>query len=195
MNLGFAFLLFLAYCITYYAIHSLMASNYMKSKIKLSSQAYRLLFNFIAIVTLLPGIIPFRMMTQVSSVEMDQPIWLFYLGMAYAAIGGVIVLIALKNYDLLEFSGLGKAKPNETLQRNGLNKFVRHPLYTGTFLLVWGIYLATMEANFLIIACVTTIYIYIGTKLEERKLVEQFGENYLKYKKEVPMFFPRIRTR
>lgn len=193
MNLGYAYFIFLVYCVTYYAIHSIMASDFMKSKINWSPQAYRLLFNFIAIITLLPGIIPFRMLTQVSSETLNYPAWLFYLGVAYASVGTVIILLALKNYDLLEFSGLGKAKPNEDLRVNGLNKFVRHPLYSGIFLLVWGMYLATMEANFSIIAAVTSIYIYFGTKLEERKLVDQFGEKYLKYRKEVPMFVPKIR--
>jgi protein-S-isoprenylcysteine O-methyltransferase Ste14 len=35
-----------------------------------------------------------------------------------------------------------------------------------------------------------TVYIIIGTKLEEKKLVLEFGEAYIKYQKEVPMLIP-----
>ena len=35
-----------------------------------------------------------------------------------------------------------------------------------------------------------TVYIIIGTKLEEKKLVLEFGETYIKYQTEVPMLIP-----
>jgi protein-S-isoprenylcysteine O-methyltransferase Ste14 len=37
---------------------------------------------------------------------------------------------------------------------------------------------------------VLTIYVIIGTKLEERKLVLEFGDTYIQYQKEVPMLIP-----
>lgn len=190
MELGFGHLLFLIYCIGYYTLHSLMASNMMKSIIKLYPQKYRLLFNFIAIITILPGIPLFKSMER-GTYSMPA-IVLVIMGVILALIGLGIILVALLNYDLKEFTGLGKVKQNEELRINGLNKYVRHPLYTGTFLLVWGLYLGKMEGNFLIIALVTSVYIYLGTMLEERKLIAEFGEDYLAYKKQVPMFFPKL---
>ena len=161
----------------------------MKSIIKLSPQPYRLLFNAIAVVSLIPGF--FIAKTLVTNSHSTPSTLLFYLGIVMAVAGLLIVLFALKNYDILEFTGLGKANPNEKLRITGLNRYVRHPLYTGVFLVVWGIFIATMQMKFLIIAVVTTIYIYIGTKLEERKLLEVFGEDYVRYKEKIGMFFPR----
>ena len=37
---------------------------------------------------------------------------------------------------------------------------------------------------------VLTIYIIIGTVLEERKLVLEFGDTYIRYQREVPMLIP-----
>jgi protein-S-isoprenylcysteine O-methyltransferase Ste14 len=42
----------------------------------------------------------------------------------------------------------------------------------------------------IIVNTLLTIYIIIGTILEERKLVLEFGEAYVKYQKEVPMLIP-----
>jgi len=40
---------------------------------------------------------------------------------------------------------------------------------------------------------VLTIYIIIATRLEEKKLVLEFGDTYVKYQQEVPMFIPFIK--
>jgi protein-S-isoprenylcysteine O-methyltransferase Ste14 len=42
----------------------------------------------------------------------------------------------------------------------------------------------------LVINTLLTLYVIIGTWLEERKLVLEFGEAYLQYQKEVPMLIP-----
>ncbi len=160
----------------------------MKTKLNWSPQAYRLLFNFVATITLIPGVLILKSIGQISYSEFD--IAIVVVGTLLGLLGLSIIIIALTNYDLLAFSGLGKEKPNEKLRVNGLNKHVRHPLYSGIFLLVWGIYIGMLNWNFLIIAVVTSAYIYIGTRLEERKLIEQFGTDYEGYMKRVPMFFP-----
>jgi protein-S-isoprenylcysteine O-methyltransferase Ste14 len=47
----------------------------------------------------------------------------------------------------------------------------------------------------IIINAVLTIYIVIGTKLEEKKLVLEYGDRYIKYKQEVPMLIPFTKAR
>lgn len=42
----------------------------------------------------------------------------------------------------------------------------------------------------IVINTVLTIYIIIGTKLEERKLILEFGDAYINYQVEVPMLIP-----
>ena len=47
----------------------------------------------------------------------------------------------------------------------------------------------------IVINTVLTLYVIVGTMLEEKKLVLEFGEIYVKYKQEVPMLIPFIKTK
>ncbi|MCC6145062.1 MAG: isoprenylcysteine carboxylmethyltransferase family protein [Candidatus Hydrogenedentes bacterium] len=74
-----------------------------------------------------------------------------------------------------------------------LYRFVRHPLYVGFMLAFWST--PTMTVTHLFFALVTTAYIVIAVQLEERDLIEMHGARYATYRKQVPMFIPRIMTR
>jgi len=60
----------------------------------------------------------------------------------------------------------------------------------GTFLVVWALVLLFSNVSLVLIATITTAYIFIGATLEERKLVDIFGAAYQKYQQDVPMLFP-----
>jgi protein-S-isoprenylcysteine O-methyltransferase Ste14 len=67
-----------------------------------------------------------------------------------------------------------------------LYKFVRHPLMLGFFLAFWAT--PRMTIGHLVFAIAMTVYIIIGTILEERDLVNTFGETYINYRRQVPIF-------
>jgi len=46
-----------------------------------------------------------------------------------------------------------------------------------------------------LINVVLTVYVVIGTKLEEKKLVLEYGDKYIKYQQEVPMLIPFTKAR
>ena len=69
-----------------------------------------------------------------------------------------------------------------------LYKFVRHPIYLGFIIAFWAA--PTMTVGHLLFAAVTTIYILLGIYLEEKDLVEMFGDQYREYRKRVSMLVP-----
>jgi methanethiol S-methyltransferase len=100
------------------------------------------------------------------------------------------------NYDSLSFFGIrqilnfGKIKkidPSDEIKRNGLLGIMRHPMYFALIIYLWC---QTFRMSDIVVNTVLTIYIIIGTWLEEKKLVLEFGDTYVKYQQEVPMLIP-----
>ena len=75
----------------------------------------------------------------------------------------------------------------EPLATGGLNAFVRHPLYSGLFLVLWA-----RVSNDLTLATALwgSLYLVIGSRFEERRLLRVYGEAYARYRAAVPAFVP-----
>jgi methanethiol S-methyltransferase len=72
-----------------------------------------------------------------------------------------------------------------------LYKHVRHPLYIGWAIAFWAT--PTMTTGHMLFAGVLTVYMGLAAMVEERDLIAHFGEQYAKYRRQVPMFVPRWR--
>ncbi len=107
--------------------------------------------------------------------------------------GLIVMAISLRQYDLGRFSGFSQLRRNhqetdhEPLNTKGMNRWVRHPLYTGAFMYLWG----NAHSSFgFWTAVFASIYLIIGARYEEQKLVDMYGDDYRRYKAKVPAFFP-----
>lgn len=70
----------------------------------------------------------------------------------------------------------------------GPYRWVRHPLYLSSLLMIWSY--PNMTLDRLLFNLLFTIWIVVGILLEERGLVAAYGEAYRSYQRKVPMLIP-----
>jgi protein-S-isoprenylcysteine O-methyltransferase Ste14 len=87
---------------------------------------------------------------------------------------------------------LGKEMPALRFVTPALYRVVRHPLYVAWLGIFW--FTPTMTETHLVFAIITTLYILVGIKLEERDLEDAHPE-YAQYKLKVPALIPSYRRR
>jgi protein-S-isoprenylcysteine O-methyltransferase Ste14 len=80
----------------------------------------------------------------------------------------------------------------EKLIQSGVYGIVRHPIYSADVVLGWGIFLFWPTIIVFLSIIWLNIILFLWMHLEEQVLIEKFGNDYLEYKKKVPMFLPRI---
>ena len=153
-----------------------------------SAQVYRLgynLFNFFALAFIL-----WLHYTLASVQVFNGSIGTALLGVVTMA-GFVLMILSAKEYQLASFLGLRK-ETFMPLQVNGLHRYMRHPLYSGTLLLCIGICIAFPLWKNWAVLFLMIVYLFIGMWLEEKKLIEIFGEEYINYSKKVKRLIPGI---
>jgi protein-S-isoprenylcysteine O-methyltransferase Ste14 len=69
---------------------------------------------------------------------------------------------------------------------------VRHPLYLGSVLLFTAVWSSTLSLAVLIVLAVIFIFYNHIAAYEEKKLEEKFGEAYIRYKKNVHRWIPKL---
>ncbi len=190
-------LLFGLALIFYFSFHSFLADQKVKNflmKRWISKKYYRLFFNFIAVGSFIPIYLFYQ---KIDTSFLFVNALLQYIGLGMTIIGGLLLLIALRQYDLSEFAGTQQLKhiipPPVSLKTSGINAIVRHPLYFAGLIIIWGFFLSRPTDLVLLVSLISTTYLYFGTKLEEKKLVQEFGEAYLKYQKTVGMLLPFLK--
>lgn len=118
-----------------------------------------------------------------------------------SALGWGILLLATFLLNHFELFGLQQAfnywrgvSPSAPAFRTPvLYKYVRHPIYLGFVLAFWAT--PQMTQGHLLFAVGTTAYVFVGIFFEERDLVAHFGDEYRRYRQQVPMLLPFLGRR
>jgi len=182
------------------AMHSLLISpawmRLVSARLPRLCPWYRLGYNALAVLTILPLLYfkdalagetllgwsgPFVLLR---FLLLGVALWLFWAG--------------ARSYDLRVVGGLAQLRSGctfagspyaEELRTSGILGRVRHPWYGGALLLLWT-RTGAFDAAELTTSLVLSLYVLVGAKLEERKLVHVHGQAYLDYQRKTPMFFP-----
>ena len=112
-------------------------------------------------------------------------------------LGAGLVLIIWCNFYFVKAKGTPvPLNPPPHLVNTGPYAFIRNPMLTGVFLVMFGI--GIMMHSIFLIFIFTPVFIilnYVEIRyVEEPELEKRLGTMYLEYKKKVPMFFPGIKT-
>ena len=175
--------------IGYGIIHSVLASEAVKKICP--TKYYRLIYNVIALVLLIP--ILYFLIIMESRRLIPASFFNQLLGGIMMLSGSVVMYISIRGYASKEFLGIDfDEEYSPSLKTDELSEFVRHPLYTGTLLFMWGVFGYFATESCLISVLVLTIYLRIGVYFEEKKLIRIFGKQYEEYQKNVPMLIPKI---
>lgn len=182
------------------AIHSGMcsitATEFFKRWLGTLHRFYRLLFNLVAIATIIPVVL------YAHSIEGDVLLrWEGVLSVFQAlllTLAGLVWLAGARHYDMLQFVGFrqvmtgvsrGVLSQTGEFDTTGILGVIRHPWYLATLLFVWA-HNRSMTKAVLITNVVLTVYLAVGIVLEERKLLLEFGEEYRKYQARVSALVP-----
>jgi protein-S-isoprenylcysteine O-methyltransferase Ste14 len=188
-------ILWTVFCVLHSLMASVSAKQWTAKKMGEDFKYFRLYYTIFAFVNF-----AFVLIYQIKifSPYVFSPGSVSYIVGSIVGIAGLtIMVVCIKKY-FSNLSGLktlfvDEIKSGNTLIITGIHRYVRHPLYAGTFLFIWGLFIFIPYSSLLISNLIITVYTLIGIGFEEEKLVREFGLPYLEYKKRVPKIIPSFK--
>ena len=185
-----------AYFVVWAVVHSWLASLRFKAWTRRQlgpgvDRWYRLAYVVFATLTLLPLLAMVALLPDWALYVVAPPWrWLMVVGQV-AALAGLAgaVLQTGPSYFLGLSQLFGQQSAEGDLQVHGFYCRVRHPLYLLAILLMW--LTPGMTVSILTLYAWMTLYFVIGSVHEEQRLVDEFGQAYRDYQRQVPRLIPR----
>jgi protein-S-isoprenylcysteine O-methyltransferase Ste14 len=180
------------------ALAALRVKNWARQRwgLRCVDRYYRLFFSLAAVLTFLPVLILTQVLPDHHLYAIPAP-WVWLTG-ALQLVAAVIFTLALFQTDVGRFVGLQQmlrggdpipADRHERLVTSGPYRWVRHPLYSTSLVILW--LWPDMTVNRLVFFATSTAYFYLGSFPEEGKLIAEFGAAYRRYQQIVPRMIPR----
>jgi methanethiol S-methyltransferase len=187
----------------YGVIHSILASSKVKTWVEgqfgtLYKRGYRIFFNTVVGLTLIPVLALVVLLPDAPIYQIHFP-WIV-LTLLIEALCGIGLLATVMQTGTMNFLGLEQltdpqnSNRSHQLSTNGLYRWIRHPLYTLSFIFIW--LTPIMTWNILAFNIGVTLYTTIAAAVfEEHKLLIEFGNAYREYQKRTPMLIPGLKFR
>lgn len=196
--------------------HSITAHEFFKNALEkffggfFVEHFWRLIYCLLSFYLLYYAAYPYLYRIETFQWLVEYPEWLWNLAALVKISGGVLMYWGYLQLDPFEFWGFKQAYRGLRLKMNGertadlpiklagvtrlevkgVYHVVRHPMLAGGFLFVIG---SPPLISTLSYAVLYFAYMVIGAYFEERRLIAHFGDDYLRYKKEVGAFFPNVK--
>jgi len=184
-------LVWVLWCTLHSALISITVTEFAKKKLGGSFRFYRLFYNVVSLVTLIPLVYYSHMLREAPVFRWEGPLVIVQVFLLVVSI--YLFVSGGKHYSWARFLGISQVKAGSSLADSstfvvsGIHRIIRHPWYLGGILIVWA---QDMSVSTILINMVIGVYFMIGAVLEERKLVIEFGEKYREYQQSVSMLFP-----
>lgn len=191
MSGAFAHVLYALAWASFAVLHSLLLNDRVRDRLRgLTGRRTRLSYTVVSLVHV--GLVLAAARALFGPPEpFALPQWAWFAFFAVFAAGVAEMVVGFRPYDTLRFLGLTPDDDAaDPLIVTGLNRHVRHPLYGGGVLVLWG--LAFNEAG-VATAVWGSIYLVAGALVEERRLLRRYGKPYAEYCARTPRFIPRRR--
>jgi protein-S-isoprenylcysteine O-methyltransferase Ste14 len=109
--------------------------------------------------------------------------WLKYIGILFCYVGLIIFLMALVSFGKSWRIGIDEKNSNELIT-TGIFKYSKNPIFLFMDLYFMGIMLIYPNIVFIVVTICVIIGIHLQIIREEKYLLNKFGEEYIKYKKQ-----------
>ena len=104
---------------------------------------------------------------------------------------GVSIYLVKKSTSII----FGEKRDKAEVVQKGIYAIIRHPMYLSEILMYLGLLCLNLSLAAIVVYLLIIIFFYAICRYEETLLLAHFGDEYKKYMKKVPMWFPRFRKK
>lgn len=193
---GIVIFLWLLWCFLHSLLISRTVIKTVQARLPKIMPWYRIGYNLFSLITILPVVMYTRSLPGDPVFIWDG--WMILLRMVLLLMAFWLFWGGARQYDMDVFLGLrqlGDKSWHATLGhgddfvRSGVFGLTRHPWYLGSLCFIWSAFASYPPALFWAVS-VLSLYLFIGTNLEEKKILQLYPKAYEEYRQQVSILFP-----